>query len=211
MSKKRLILILILAIEAVLLVFGYNYWQEQNRLFDLISGLEEPLGVLSGTSFSPSFPSSFEAVNDVYSLSVVSTGNVSAGILEVVTINEDGKAKKLNLVVQMAPASDLQRNLMPWVVEKGAELTSVDLAGGDTMRSDSKLAQIFPEGAYLTFIPLTDLDKEELQESLPEYLSYAGQHYGDTLSKLKDFLDEGLSGGFNRSIVVLDILEPSGD
>ncbi len=211
MSKKRLVLILILAVEAVLLVFGYNYWQEQNRFFDLISGLEEPLGVLSGTSFNPSFPSSFETVSDVYSVSVVSTGNVSEGVLEVVAINEDGKSRKLNLVVQMAPASDPQRNLMPWVVETAAELGSADLAGGSAMLDDSKLAQIFPAGTHMTFVPLTDLDREEIQEFLPEYLSYAGQYYGGTLSKLKSFLDSGLSDSFNRPILVLDILEPSGD
>lgn len=226
MSKKRLILILILAVEAVLLVFGYNYWREQNRLFALISDVEEPLGVLPGTSFNPSFPTSFETVSNVYSLSVVSTGRVSnvelkdrgtgevvakAGVLETVALNTNGKAKKLDLVVQMAPVSDPQRNLMPWVVETAAELGSVDLASGSTMLGDSKLAQIFPEGRYMTFIPLTDLGREEIQESLPEYLSYASQYYGGTFSKLKSFLDDGLSDSFNRSILVLDILELSGD
>ncbi|NIT04029.1 hypothetical protein GTO10_03825 [Candidatus Saccharibacteria bacterium] len=220
MSRKRLILILILAVEAVLLVFGYNYWQEQNRLYGVLSGVEETLGVTSSANFSPSFPSSFETVSGTYGLSVVSMGRVSAidlksaqkreavakaGVLEVVTVNANGRTKKLNLAVQMASVADPQRNLMPWVAEKGAELASVELASADTMLSDTKLAEIFPEGSYLTFVPLTDLDREEIQESLPEYLSYASQYYGDALSKLKSFFDSNLSGSFNKVILVLDV------
>lgn len=222
MSKKQRILSLILAVEAILLVFGYNYWQEQNRLYDVLSGVEETLGATPSVSFSPSFPSSFETISGVPSVSVVSTGEISsvdlrnadtreaiakAGVLEVVTLDINGKARKLNLVVQMAPASDPQRNLMSWIVEAAAELGAVELASGNIMLSDSELARVFPEGSYITFVPLTDLDKEEVEDSLPEYLSYANKYYGGSTQKVQDLITSGFTKRQTSLILVLDVLE----
>jgi len=209
--SKRTVLILILLAEAVLLFFGYNYWQDQNRIYQLLSEIEEPLGVNPQIDFPPAFPTSFAEVEDAYTLSAVSTGETSftdlkssetgdaiarAGVLEVVAVNGSGRAKKLNLAVQLFPASDPERNLIPWV------------SGSAETLSAGELAASFPEGRYLIFALLTDPEMEEAQESLTEYMSYARRYYGGAPEKLRKFLENNLSGWFNDPILVLDILEP---
>jgi len=193
-NRSRVLIGLIVLIEAVLIVAGLTYRQKVSRDFELVS--EERFNtsaVLDIHIDQEFFPTSFESM-ETWGILAVSTGRVygrvlkdaesgdeigTATILEVAARDrgDPDRVKVLPLVVQFARLNDPGRNLMPWVLESASDLRPAGLNAGPDILSGEQVAQVFPRGTIWVFVPLTDLSREELGQ-LVEYKNYVGRYYG---------------------------------
>ena len=195
MGKRWLILVaLILIIELILIVRGVVYRQNFQQDFDLVSSSRfDGSAVLDIRLEQAFFPTSFE-VMETWGVLAVSTGRVYtqvlkdsttdeeigiATILEVVTRDRDDpdNIKRLPLIVQLAPAGNLERNLLPWVLESAIRLRSLPVEVSANVLSREQISEIFPRGTTWNFVPLVDLNREELNQVV-EYVAYAERYYG---------------------------------
>ncbi len=215
---QRALIVLLLILAVPLAVFGFRYWRDARESAELVSTILES-EVVKDVRFVPSFSSSFTSLEGKGILAV-STGEVSraklrdrstgkiiaeSSVLKVVTKNNEGEAQRLLFVLQLTPINSPQRNLIPWITQKAAQLRSLSLSADNDLLTDEQLTQLFPKGSRWIFLPLIDLDSEEIQESIVEYSSYTQKYYGDTFSSLKTFIESDLSGRYSKPILLLDI------
>lgn len=204
-TRSKILIGAIILAEIILLILGFNYRRSFNEDFELVSGeVFDKSVVLEMYLDQPSFPTSFESM-ETLGLQLASTGRVyeyqltdseagttlgTAIVLEMIARERDDpdNLKKIPAIVQFIPASDPNRNVMPWVLERAAELGSVEIS--EEILSEEQVAQVFPRGTIWLVIPLFDLNKEEL-EQLVEYGSYAEKYYGGSIyPKLDDMIKD---------------------
>lgn len=176
----------------------------------------------------PSFPTSFEGF-DILGFQVASTGRVSkiklkdsdsgkvigeAAILETVTRDrgDPDNLIRLPLIVQFTPSSSPDRDVMPWVMEEAARLSSVSIPNSPPVLSKDQIEEIFPRGTIWSFIPLVDLSQEYLDKTT-ELVSYAQKYYGGTAHpQLEKLFQESpdrhpLLGEVSKPVFLLGIFE----
>lgn len=228
--RKRVLIAAVLLVEVVLIVAGVYYRHRTNEYLTLTSGLTEDFGetaVLEIHLDKPSFPTSFTSMECLGFLTA-STGKVSdykmkdsntgevvalASVLETVARDRDNptKPKVLSLVVQLVSISSPERNVIPWVVRRAAELRSQEVPE-DTPLTKEQLTQLFSKGTVWVFVPFLSLDKEETDQ-LVEYSSYIARYYGGfSYPKLENLVGEGADhhptlGVASKPIPLLDIFQ----
>ncbi len=213
--KGRVFFAAILIVELVLIIFGITYRRTLSRYESLLSGVTAD--TIVEIALKPSFPTSFEVIDGLVGFLAVPTGklanvtltdtkdgiNAQATLLEVVTRDKNGKPKRLDLIIQLFPLNNTDRNLMPWVIENVARLGPIDIKA-DKPVSLEELSGVFPEGTLVSFAPLVYLDREEINEFLPEYISYASGYYAGSTSAVKKFFEDGMVSNFRKPILILD-------
>lgn len=211
----RLILVLALALAGFVAV---RYYQDYRSL----AALAEPLSpgeAVSDLLFTPSFPNPLAQLSGP-GITVIATGKLSnfelveaesgktigrASILETVTKDSAGKLKKLRFILQLSPTGDPQRNLIPWIIARAADLQGLSGTKSSEIATNDQLAQIFSRGSKWIFIPITDLSSDDIWKPLPEYQFYARSYYGDKLANFRAFIEDGLLGSWKKPILLLDI------
>lgn len=221
MDIRKTFAIIIFALGIISLAFLFIFLQRRNLAEDeeLVRDISGSSNVISKVYFSPSFPSSFETLDKV-GLIVTSTGRLSnfelrdshsgevfaqGKVLETITKDVNEKLEKISFVIQLALLSNPERNISSWIVKKAAELQSISIKEESSMLSDNTLSNIFPRGSRWVFIPLLEIDSEEIDESLPEYQHYAQKYHGTDASGLKEYIESGLSKTYRKPILLLDI------
>lgn len=211
----RLLLVLFLALIGLIVS---DYYRDYKSNAELIKSISVGEGV-NNVLFSPSFPSSFVQLEGTGILAV-STGKISefefldaasgeavgkARVLDTVTKNSEGKLKKIRLILQLSLTTNPQRNLIPWITAKASQLRTLSEPESGRIMTNDQLSLIFPKGSKWIFIPVLELDSDNIWKSLPEYQSYARSYYGEKLAEFRSFVESGLSGSWKMPIPLLDV------
>lgn len=165
-------------------------------------------------------PKTLELTKEVGILAV-STGEISSTVLKnsegeklakattlkVLTLDNDGKIETLNIVLQIFPANDPGKNVIPWFIERAANIRSLTITfNSSSMLLKEQIAEIFPNGSLWVFKPLVDLDSVFLSPDLKKgYIPLARQYYGNHLPSLTSYLDSGLKTNYKRQLLLIGI------
>ena len=222
--KKKILIGAVVLIEVVLIVAGIIHRQNFNNDFDLVAGDLFSESAILDIREELSFPTSFTDI-EIWGFYVTPTGRVydqvlkdsqtgdvlgTATVLDTATRDREDpdNIKRLPLIVQFVSANDPSRNVMPWVLERAIELGSQDITVGSGFLSTEQIAQIFPRGGIWSFVPLLDLNREELGQVV-EYTYYARRYYGaNTYPNVENLIKESpdrhaLLGEAGRPIFIL--------
>ncbi len=208
-KRSWLVVILVLVVlEVALVIWGIIYRRDVNRDFSLVSSVigPEDSAVVDIRLEKDFYPTSFEQMETwgvlasptgrIYNreLKNAKTGEIlgTATVVEVMTRDrgDPNRLKRFPLIVQFTPLDSPKRNIMPWVLEKAAELSSRNIPAGSEALPLEQVAQIFPRGEMWVFVPLIDLDREELNR-IAELKFYTEIYYGGTTyPRLTDLFKE---------------------
>lgn len=158
-----------------------------------------------------------QELEEEINLLAVSTGEVSqftmenaytgepigeATSLKAITKNNQGQIIAIEIVLQISPLDNLNKNIIPAFIAQAALAKSATLPGeiGERLSQD-QIAQLFPKGSIWLFnlIIETSFDLNQVEQ---EYSFYTKRFYGDGIEDLRSFTESGLTTGYNKPILI---------
>jgi len=144
-----------------------------------------------------------------YKMEDADTGEhiADASVLVVVTKDNGGNTKTLEIVLQIFPTNNPEINIFPGMLNTISQINSISFP--DNKASNAQLEEFFPRGSEWSFFPLVD---HFLQYPTGEwealYAEYSKRYYGKNVTTIKEFLESGLTKNYDKPLLILGMEMP---
>ena len=220
-SKRKVLIILgALVLIGVIILFFYLSDQKKNKNIALISSI--PVGEGIQVFEQESTEKTSDTITEEMVINTVSTGEVrsykmedadtgeyiaDASVLVVVTKDNGGNTKTLEIILQIFPTNDPEKNVFPAVLKTLSLINSTSFPSDKA--SNTQLEELFPRGSEWSFFPLVDpFSRFPLDTPEALFAEYSKKYSGKNVALIKEFLESGLTKNYDKPLLIIGMEMP---
>ncbi len=215
-STKKILIILgaLILIGAAALFFFLNR-QKKSEYEALTSNI--PAGEGVQVSEQTNVEGAPDSIAEEIAINTISTGEVhsykmkdadtgehiaDASVLVVVTKDNEGNTKTIEIILQIFPANNPEINIFPAALQTLSRINDTSFPNNKV--SNTKLAELFPQGSEWSFSMLVDPFLRFPSDN-PEalYAEYSKKYSGRNVALLKEFLESGLTIDYDKPLLII--------